>query len=51
MQPLRVAYAHINTASYKGDTATIHNLIAQTMGKKMEDGYRLKSKKIRIFQM
>jgi len=51
MQPLCVAYAHVSTGSYKGDSATIHNLIAQTMHKKMKDGYRLKSTGIKIFQM
>jgi len=51
MQPLCVAYAHVNTASYRGDSGTIHNLIAQTMGKKMADGYRLKAKGIKIFSM
>jgi len=51
LKPLTIGYAHINTAAYKGDKATAHNLISEIVGHKMADGYCLLSNKINVYQV
>jgi hypothetical protein len=41
--PVLVGSEDINTASYRGDRATAMRIISRETGKKMADGYRLKT--------